>query len=170
MGDNHRIKVKIGNAEFEAEGGAEDVKAQYEAFLALLKSSPSTHSPPTTRDPEQERPDAASLDDALLSRVFQTGKDGVVSLKVLPRSEQREADALLLLLFGYRRIQKVDNVFGTQLAKAARASGIGVERIDRTLDTHASLFIRGGRRRGAKYTLNNQGVAAAERLVRKIFD
>jgi hypothetical protein len=58
----------------------------------------------------------------------------------------------------------------TQLAIAARQSGINVERIDRAISAREGLFIKGGSRRGGKYQINNRGVQHAESLLRGMFE
>ncbi|HEY1507255.1 MAG TPA: hypothetical protein VGF92_23335 [Stellaceae bacterium] len=180
MADTSRIKIKINGAEFEAEGTPEDVKAQYEAFVELMKAAPSPSAPPqpppkaaTPPDSgngasEQSAPRSVAAD--FLNRIYDYRKDGTVTLKVLPKGQNRDADALLLLLYGYKQYKDADNVFGAQLMKAAKLSGIQVERIDRALAPHSSYLIRGGRKRSANYTLNNQGITAAEAITKTIFD
>jgi hypothetical protein len=134
--------------------------------MPFAPAAPST-TPPTSAIPKS---DAERAPDDVLSRLFNIGKDGVVSLKLLPKGTNRSADALLLLLYGYRRLKNADNIYGTQLMKAARVSGVLVERIDRSLSPHADFFMRGGRKRSANYTINNQGVTAAEAMIKTIFD
>lgn len=178
MTDPHRIKIKINGAEFEAEGSSEDVKAQYQAFIDLMKMQPAA-APEPKKNPGDEVPlketgagipgGDSGLSDELLARVFQVSKDGVVSLRVLPKSAQRDADALLLLVYGYKRLKNADNIFGTQLMKAAKFSGIQVDRIDRSFGSNGQYLIRGGRKRSANYTLNNLGISAAEDMVKMIF-
>jgi hypothetical protein len=161
----HRIKLKIGDAEFDAEGDAEIVKSQFEQWLALVKDKPAAAAATAV----QSQP-AGGQTDALLARVFAQRPDGTVTLKVLPKGKTRESDALLLLLYGYKRVKGTENIYGTQLMKAARFSGVQLERIDRTLNVHQQFFMRGGQRRSANYTLNNRGVARAEEIMAEIFE
>src|SRR5712664_3787251 len=98
--DNHRIKVKLGDAEFDAEGKPEDVKAQYDAFLKLLASLPKTQAFPTKpATPDKPTPPSSGeVERGLLDRVYRSGDD-VLSLAALPTGEAREADAMLALLY-----------------------------------------------------------------------
>lgn len=171
----NRIKIKLPNgAEFEAEGSAEDVKAQYEAFMDMMKAAPVA--PPAAVEPVKDpikTNTAGQLqgepDDEFLKRIFDLGTDGLISLKVLPHGENAHSDGLLLLLYGYRRIPKTENVFAVTLSRAAAKSGIQFERLDRAMEQHAALVRRGGFKRGATYTLNNQGVARAAQIAMNIF-
>jgi len=164
-----KIKIKHGNSEFEAEGEPDDVRAQYEAFLAFAKAAPAAVVPAAPPVTPAAQPPLVALDSGLADRIFQKEKDGTVTLKVLPTGDRRASDAVLLLMYGAHRLGGVENVFGTQLAKAARISGVQIDRIDRTLEPHKALFVRGGLKRGATYTMNNQGYPEAEKIMQSIF-
>lgn len=179
MADNHRIKIKLPNgAEFDAEGSPADVKAQYEAFVELMKAAPAAVSTPAAPLPPQENKGSSGItpgsstepDEALIKRIFDLGTDGLISLKVLPHGDKAPADGLLLLLYGYRRIAQNENVFAVTLSRAATKSGIQFDRIDRTMDAHSAYVRRGGLRRGATYTLNNQGVAHAAQIAMTLLE
>ena len=89
--------------------------------------------------------------------MFTTVKD-MVSLNMLPsKSTTKESDTLLMLLYGYAVLKGQDMMLGTQLIRAARQSGISLDRIDRALVKYDSLLLKGGQRKGRKYGLNNQG-------------
>ena len=163
-----KLKIKHGDIEFEAEGEPEDVKAQYEAFLAFAQSAPAPPKP-NVNTPPSGTPLTPDAEFSLMDRIFQHEKDGTVSLKVLPSGDRRSADALLLLLYGAHKVGGVENVFGTQLSKAAKISGVQIDRVDRTLEVHKQFYVRGGLKRGATYTLNNQGYPEAERIMKSIF-
>jgi hypothetical protein len=181
MADTHRIKIKLPNgAEFDAEGTAADVKAQYDAFLELMKAAPQVPPPkPTIQQPDNgnrtQSPtpplgDGPEPDDALMKRIFDISTDGLVSLKVLPRGDNAQAQGLLLLMYGYRRIAQNENPFAVTLARAATKSGIQYERLDRAMEPNTAFVRRGGVRRGATYTLNNQGIAHAAQIAMTLFD
>jgi hypothetical protein len=95
------------------------------------------------------------------------GKDGI-SLKYLPKGDNRDADAALLLLLGFWKLKGEEAVLGTHLIKAARVSGITLDRIDRALMKHKSLFLTGGARKGVRYTLNNQGKLKAQEMLKAL--
>jgi hypothetical protein len=103
----------------------------------------------------------------LLQRAFRIEGEQV-SLRVLPPTNgSRDADALVLLLYGYLRINNQQDVSADALMAAARQSGIQRDRIDRTVP---SEFVnRGGARKGVRYSLNNRGIIKAEELLESMF-
>lgn len=166
----HKLQVKIGDAEFSAEGAESTVKEQFTAFLEAVRGSPvadrkraETPVPPTLR--ELELGGDETLDD---SRVFSVDGDNMVSLKVLPKTDTKEADALLVLLFGFRTKLNQTEVNAGRLTVAAKHSGFKVERVDRTMLVHRSLVNAGGHRRGKRYGLNNQGMARAREIIQSM--
>jgi len=168
--ENHRIKVKLGDAEFDAEGKPEDVKAQYDAFLALLAALPKTQPPAAS-----EKPIGASaltappgeVERALLDRVFRQGD--VLSLAALPTGEAREADTMLALLYGYLKLADEQTVTGTSLRRSALQSGVNIDRADRVLNGLIPEFVlAGGVRKARRYQLNNRGIARAEAIIKAL--
>jgi len=163
-----KIKVRIGDAEFEAEGAPEDIKAQYASFMEMLKVAP-TIPPPAQTPPDKPKPGAEITGDAerdaLLKKIFEIDTSGLISLRILPRGENAAADSMLLLLYGYRKLGAAERVFAVTLAKAARKSGVIFERTDRALEPHRALFGHAGLKRGTTYTLNNAGEREAERML-----
>lgn len=171
MADAQKLRIKIGDAEFEAEGSEASIKFQFDAFLAALSAAnaaaPKALPPLNTGGNGNGTPDRVDKvpEKTLIDRVFSLGKDGIVSLKYLPKGDQKEADALLLLLYGYATLKGADAVLGTQLIQAARVSGITLDRIDRAISKHEALLLKGGARKGMRYSLNNQGRVKAEEIL-----
>lgn len=168
---NTRIRVKIGSSEFDAEGPTELVRQQYDEFLKavssvnLAASVPSQNlsaPPPANPNPSQETPP-----DAVMQRIFSIDQ-GVVSLLDLPKTQTREADALLLILYGYRQLKNETSLLGSQLMKAANKSGLDIDRIDRVIDRYDEMLMKSGKRRGIKYGLKNRGMAKAKELYAQI--
>ena len=88
------------------------------------------------------------IDPVLQKRLFAEDKDGSISLKVLPSgSEDKTADALFLILFGFLAIKDQSMVTAAELLLAAKQSGVHLDRVDRAMDKHRSLFSKGGSRR-----------------------
>jgi len=170
MADNHRIKLKIGDAEFEAEGAPDAVQAQYESFLAALAAVPTKSAKPKSLAERDAFVPDTEYDDALNNRVFELREDGLVVLRVQPTTDQREADALAMILYGYRRLKNEEHVLATQLLRAARQSGLGIDRVDRAIGAYPPRFVlRGGQRKGTTYTLTTQGAARAEEVIAQLF-
>jgi hypothetical protein len=181
MTDVYKMKIKIGDSEFEAEGPAEKVKEQFDRFMDVVvavKNAP----PAEPQKPIVITPSAGSLgidgvapsvqatvDEELLNRVFQRGADSV-SLLALPRTESSEADALVALLYGFSRLMSKNQVSSIRLMQAARQSGVNLVRLDSILNSRTDLVLAAGVRRGRKYSLNNRGLAYAEDLVRRMVE
>ena len=88
----------------------------------------------------------------------------------LPKTEDPDADALLLLVYGYQELRPNDYpVSGVRLMQSAKQSGLHqVDRIDRTIDAHTQFVNSAGSRRGKKYSLNNQGSLKAKELIKNV--
>lgn len=166
--ETHRIKVKLGNAEFDAEGKPEAVQAQYEAFLKLVALLPKPETVAPKTDFIKVTPTGAiEIADAVLDRVFRRGD--VLSLSALPSGEEREADTMLALLYGYLKLQNEQTVTGTSLRKSALVSGVNIDRADRVLNTLIPDFVlAGGVRKARRYQLNNRGLTRAEGIIKGI--
>ena len=184
--EEHKIKVRIGNAEFEATGTEASVQRQFEIFMGKIPEARGSGSVPPPKGisgepsgsgvPEggdgQERADEppTPVDRDILSRAFVQDSKGIVSLKALPPDGQDKAgDALLLILYGFLKVKNQTEVFVTQMATSARQSGVTVDRIDRTISGKSSYFLKAGSRRGGKYQLNNQGIQYAESMLGRMF-
>ena len=173
---NHHIRIKIGDAEFEASGAPDQVQSQYDAFIAQHQAhlagfaamkrpdKPTKLQVSTENDP---RIDNDALAEAA-ARAFSTDGD-MVSLNVLPRTPNAQADALLMILWGYEHLRGEHTVMATEFMRAAKRSGIQIDRIDRIIAPNQQYYVRGGSRKGARYSLNNPGRIQAEKLVREQF-
>ena len=170
MNGQHKLRIKIGDAEFEAEGSEEAVKQQYAEFLAALSTAPAASKKLGTADAKTATSQLSEAPDAsLISQAFE-GEGETISLKFLPKTETQHPDALLLLLYGYDRLKNQPMVLGTQLLKAAKQSGLQIDRIDRSIAAHEGLLLRGGTRKGTKYGLNNQGKIKALEVLRQCLE
>lgn len=175
--ENHRIKVKIGDAEFDAEGKPEDIKAQYEAFLAIVASVPKVAPPPAAAVappalpvPGQPNHPEQGLPAEIMDRVFRRGD--TLSLAALPSGEQGPQDAMIALLYGYLKIQSESTVTGTSLMKSAKISGVDLgksDRVDRVISGLIPDYIlAAGVKKAKRYQLNNRGLARAETVIKAI--
>jgi len=173
---SYKLRVKIGDAEFDAEGPESVVKVQFDRWLEACSSRPKAAETPQEKlngaasngaETKPSAPAAGALQD-VLNRAFIVSGD-MVSLRALPaEGENRISDALILLLYGYRSLLQCDSVLSGQLCTAARKSGLTLDRIDRFMAP--GLTLSSGQKRGRRYTLNNPGVARAESLLEKLFD
>jgi hypothetical protein len=170
----YRLKVRLGNHEFEAEGPEESVKEQFSRFVELATAAKPTGNGNGERKNYWEKGADESGDErdpyGYLTRAF-VQSDDRVSLSVLPQTKSQNADAIILLLYGYRAVLNRDNVQSTDLMDAAKQSGLRIDRIDRNLPAgHKPFVITGGSGKGTRYGLNNRGISYAQDLLEKLFE
>lgn len=177
--------MKIGAAEFEAEGSPDSVKEQLMLFVELVGKHldakafpviPAAAAVPNGSKAVPAAPtgltvvlsdDPQPITDEVLARVFRRDEDAV-SLLALPKTEQPEGDALLVLLYAFQRLLSKPNVTAVTLMQAARQSGVTAGRADVALKSKSDLVMAAGVRRGRRYSLNNRGYVHAEGLIRKM--
>ena len=108
--DSHKLKIKVGQHEFEAEGDAETVKAQFNIFKELVSGS--VIEPPPPQPPSQDepaKPPAIQAEtttgedvDGQLSKIMKVDKR-TVSLTVRAGNID---EAVLLLVYGQKAIPR----------------------------------------------------------------
>jgi hypothetical protein len=188
----YKVQVKLGQAEFSAEGPEDTVKEQFASFLQAASAHAISQPhvlPPSSNGTnghsngnghanghaEQVVQPASSLlpgtwmqwAEANRANMLFDDRQGVISVRPLLKGETREADTLLLILFGFLALKEQYDVKASVLLVAARQSGLtSVKRIDSILDKYPEMVKRGGIKRGSWYRLTNPGVAHAERLAR----
>ena len=188
----YKVRVKLGPAEFEAEGPEDTVRQQLDHFYVAVtqplhshvrqgdggnetgkhsnKSSDSTEasSPPELEPGVKSRPD---VDPKIIARLFKE-KDGVVFLSALPKAEDRSGAALVLILWGYYVLKGRMELTGKELVNSGKLSGINLDRVDETLDKKGNqrFIATGGAGRRRCYSLNNTGMEYATSLAREIFN
>jgi hypothetical protein len=163
----YKLHVKLGESEFSGEGPEASIKADYDKFLSAASTKPA--GPPRSPSPSGNGsaipPDSGQIDETILKRVFAVDDNGGVSLRLLPRSDRRDADALVALLYGFRKLSDQSDIGSGTLMAAAKTSGLQLTRIDTVLAAYRHLVTEGGYRRGKRYGLNNQGIAHAEQVI-----
>lgn len=175
--ENNRIKIKIGDSEFEAEGPAEIIAPQFEAFMAAIAALPkvvaSALATPAANSPGQIYPPATNtvltggVPQNVLDRVFRQGE--TLSLAALPHGDNAGAEAMLALLYGYLKLKNESAVTGTMLMKSAKRSGVPIDRVDRLMGMSQPEFVlAAGVKKARRYQLNNPGIAKAEEIINAI--
>jgi hypothetical protein len=86
-------------------------------------------------------------------------------LRLHPKGDNRDADALLLIIYGYFALKQQREVLSTQIGRSAAQTGLGIDRIDRVMAKNEPFCMRGGERKGTYYSLNNQGINRAKELL-----
>ena len=171
MDTTYKLQLKIGIHEFCAEGPVEVVKHDFELWKTMLLEIPAAPVAGMTSGANEVQatnrngglPPKEQIDKLFLS----DDKRGMVTLRILPRSDDRNAEVLLLLVFGYRALMNMDEVAVTLLRPSLRQSGCTIQRVDQI----AAKFVRqgflnkGGRGKGGKYSLTNSGLDKASAIV-----
>jgi hypothetical protein len=158
-----KLKIKIGDHEFEAEGPSDVVQSQFEAFRALIELAGKTPQPsPAPSSTENPTSNALLKGELMLDKIMRV-EGRVVSLTV--RGNALEDETLLVLL-GQRKIRTNDSVSGAEIMDGLRLTGRQVRRIDYQLDkmTTSGDVITVGNGRARRYRLTNQGFAKAQEL------
>jgi hypothetical protein len=164
---DYRLKIKIGDHEFEAEGAVEAVQVQFEMFKELIAGLPK-NKPETTAPEDQEinpQPTALqSISKSNLDRIFRSERR-IISLTISPSSD---VDAVLLILYGQRHYRNNESPTGSEILDGLEQSGyreIRIGRILAGLSSEGAVIIT-GRHRGKRYRLTNQGLMRTEGIVR----
>ena len=150
-----RIKIKFGEHEFEAEGSADSVEKQLEAFKRFI-------APPPVPEPANDEKKAALLRLDRISRI----RGRILSLSV----PAKPVDAVLVILLSQRHFRQNNNVSGREIMEGLRDSGIRVRRADTILKKHAGTgsVVAMGQRRRRRYRLSSAGVEQAQQIAREL--
>jgi hypothetical protein len=172
---DHKLKVRVGQHEFEAEGPQDWVDQQFAAFQGLIKGHPTVPpamapqaakpAEPIATDEHANTQSDQSPEAEVFARIFRVEGE-IVSLTALPQGEgNEEPSAALLLLFGQKLFRGTDLVSGEHLLRGLQMSGYTVDRADRVIARiEGGLVMRSGKRRGVKYRLSLPGLALARTL------
>jgi hypothetical protein len=149
----HKLRLKFGDHEFEAEGSEAFVLRGLDAFRELRPG----HGAPSPMAPE--RRGDADWD----SLVREESAGGTLSLRVLPEGRDRQADTVLVLLLAYRRLRGQEEVPVLQLTEGMKRSGSPVARLDRALAAYLRqhVVLKSGSGKGGRYGLTNRGLKKA---------
>ena len=175
-----KLRVKIDGQEFEAEGQSDLVSRQFEAFRLMIQGAgPASVRHVDHPDPgphlRQVAPQAAHTEAGGhkedLAKLFEVSpQTQLLSLRQPPRGEYPEADAVLLLLLGHKRLRNEEDVPVTVLTEALKQSGCPVKRLDRILTIYTKDYsvIRSGRGKGGRYRLTNLGLKKVDAIAGRL--
>jgi hypothetical protein len=184
--DVYKLKSKIGVHEFDAEGPVDVVRGDYADFLAVVrgtKDAPVADAPAADTSAgsknggkvTEEKPAAAvsgangdEPTDADMAKVFVARGADKLTLARLPQTEDVNTDAVVMLLYGFHRLRKEDNVLGTRVAEGLRLSGVSFSKLFRVMDATSQYTHGAGAGRGVTYGLKNPGIERAKMLVRTV--
>jgi hypothetical protein len=164
--------MKIGEHEFEAEGPAESVKQQLDAFRELiglgLSSKKEDHviDSDTSVEDEESKPVAQANNRPPLDRIMRAN-GRIISLTALPSSTE---DAVLLIIVGHSHYRNNESVTGQEIGDGLAQSGRSVERVDRIMlkPLKEGLVLKSGLRRSTRYRLTNQGYQKALNIAKDL--
>lgn len=162
----HKIKMKVGPHEFEAEGDKDSVQEQLRLWSDLIKAA-SPQEPivqPTinqTKETSVQENQIDNLDQNLNKLFIVDEKNHALTLKYLPFSKEKEAEAFLILLFGYKKILDKDELLVTELKRSLEKSGVAVARVDRLASRFVAdrMVLKRGSGKGSRYAISNTGMA-----------
>ena len=167
--DHYRLKLKIGEHEFEAVGPTDVVQSQFEAFKNLIASLPTISAAEKSIANTQIKSDntTSASETALALEKITRVEDRVVSLTARPSTVE---DALLTILLGQRTFRANDSVTGGEIIDGLRQSGFTVSRVDWRLEKLAGegMIIKIGTGRASRYRLTNQGMSKAQGIAREL--
>ena len=161
-----KIRVKIGDHEFEAEGPAETVQAQFEAFRALLSNPPAKQETTEALSPVKPVENTNHINHVRLDRIMRA-QGRVISLTAIP---DKEEDCALLILLGNKEMRANESVTGGEIGDGMAQSGRPVPRTDRIMDKliEANYVLKSGIRRATRYRLSNVGHQRALAVAREL--
>jgi hypothetical protein len=152
----YKLRIKIGDAEFEAEGPQEVVQKAFEKFLGAAEKAPGLPAKKPHADemkpPSIGAPVGGAIDPANLQRMFDVDpKRGVVSLRVLPPDGPNKAcDAGILILYGAQTLLRVHDVPVTKFKAGLVKSGVQFDRVNNMMAPYSRIIIKGGTGVGGK--------------------
>lgn len=164
--ETSKIKIRIGNHEFEAEGPSEIVQSQFEAFKQLIASDAATIVNPASSVPKQNP--VEDQPKSKLDKIFKT-EGRIVSLTASP---QTPSDAALLVMLGQKQFRNNDTVTGQEVGDGLDHSGVVVSRVDRIMDAfiQEGSVMKIGQGRATRYRLTNPGLAKAISVANPLAD
>ena len=170
------LVVKLGDGEVRFEAGLGAVEQRFDGVMDRLFAAwqPAGAARRTTHPAVAMRLVAGGDDPAFtldlheVAECYSVNAADELSLRVMPRGEkarQRNADALMLLLYGKLTLQGKSQVTAPALLRSARQSGLALDRASRLLDRRAKYVFAEGRRRGKRYGLTPEGIEYCEKLL-----
>lgn len=160
----YRLKIKIGEHEFEADGPAEAVTKQFADFKELVAAQPPRAPDIVLHDIV---PNPTSLPNPeYMTKLFRS-EGRTISLTANPANER---DAVLLILLGQKETRENETVTGGDIKEGLALSGFRPPRVDRILERLSAdgLILISGSNRGKKYRLSNPGLVKAQALASEL--
>jgi len=163
--ETQKLKMKIGDHEFEAEGPVDTVQGQFLAWKELIAGTPTKRVEPSPDKPEGGTSQPPKLEFEKVMKV----EGRVVSLTA--RAESLKETALLILL-GQKELRGNQEVTGSEIMDGLRQSGYAIQRADIVMDKLSADgdVITIGVHRGRRYRLSNSGLSLALTLAHAVIE
>ena len=161
---NHKLRIKHpSGAEFEAEGPAEFIQSEKQAFLGSLAA------PAEGSKHGQNRPGTGPTAGAPDWGRLTSEHKGLLIIKDKHHG-LRAPEAALLLLAAGSSLRGTREATAIALSKAVKASGYAPERLDRTLSKalRDRLITASGSKRNRSYRITDRGMELAWLEARKL--
>ena len=177
-----KLRIKLGEYEFEGDGAKHTILEQFEIFKDLIKLMavngeektihdnkefrppplPSIHS----QEPERHASNENEVERHLMKIFNRLPSPPLLTCSVLPPGKSKEADTALLLLLGFRFLENQKEVSVLNLNQSLRKSGLSPSRLDRMLSAHTrnQLVLKSGKGKGGGYQLTQKGALHAKEL------
>ena len=175
MDSQSRLKIKIGENIFEAEGSPEEIRDQYRMFIELVGSMPTAAPlPPQIQASEESGqvatpapPPNAALNDIALDKIMKV-EGRIVSLTVRPKAIQ---DAVIVMMLGQKNLRNCEYTTGAEILDGLRTTGgYMFSRIDKLMERIAAggdVLIT-GEHRAKRYRMTNSGLAKARQIAQDL--
>ena len=166
--ENAKLKIKIGDHEFEAEGPTELVQAQFTTFRDLVLNIPASKQvQPTTIVSEVALPAASADNGAPVCDKIMRQDGRIVSLTARGASIE---DEIMLVLLGQKMLRNNESVTGAEITSGLKVTGGAIGRIDFKLDklSKEGNVITIGTHRARRYRLTNRGAAKAHEIAKAV--
>jgi FKBP-type peptidyl-prolyl cis-trans isomerase (trigger factor) len=160
-----KLKIKVGEHEFEGEGPADIVQAQFGLFKEMIAAVP-IRKPQAESQQEEKRQELDTLPHQPIEKVMKA-EGRVISLTAKCDTVD---EAVLLILLGQKDFRNNQEVTGSEIMDGLKQSGYQIDRVDRVTDklSEDGDMITVGIHRGRRYRLTNQGLAKALTIVKEL--
>jgi hypothetical protein len=181
--ENSKIVITIGTHSFNAEGPGEVVTKLYSSFEKLVakqqeldgERNPGRNLHLLESKSELMSPSKKSMDSQLIDDLFLYDSDKeMVILRAEPDAaskQEKVGKALLLLLFGYKKLQGKDEAKASVLMKTLTQMGIPkIERLDAAVGGYLDqgYMTKTGYAKGTSYRVTNKGLAKGEEFAKEL--
>lgn len=166
---NLKLRFKLGEDEFDAEGPASAVLKEAAEFRKRRVGSMEPGTSSTSSQVKLSHSGGKLVDTKLIESLFKVDAEGNLSLRAKLPGEETEANAAILLIYGYRLLKNQDSVTAVRLISSLKISGYQVARMDRALEPYrkdGTVMVRGAKR-GRRYFLSNTGEQKGAMLARQ---